>query len=391
MKRNPQSRLGLWAALVLLCGFGLGAGVRPPGLADVTGIRTYAHPEFVRVVVDLSREVPYETHMLKDGRFYIDIQETWIEKTHRTPVPLGTGRGLRRIRGGQNTLRRARVVMELDGPYRRSRTFHLADPYRIVTDLYLRAARSSPRAGGSAAAIPARPGFDSRPVRRVVIDPGHGGKDPGATGARGTREKDVVLRVARGVRERLRDAGLEAHLTRDSDVYLSLEERTARANQLDADVFVSIHANASRNRKTRGIETYLLDTRYDRQTARLAARENGTTVERLDEVQRILASLKLGYRERFAAPLARQVQGKLYRTLKREHPAARDLGVKHGPFLVLFLSDMPSILVETGFLSNRSEEQWLRNRKVLDTMAEGIAAGILAYRDDHGRRLVAGR
>ena len=224
-----------------------------------------------------------------------------------------------------------------------------------------------------------------------MIDPGHGGKDPGAIGRRGTREKDVVLRLSRLVQKRLRAEGLKAYLTRDSDVYLSLEERTARANQLDADLFVSIHANASRNRKSRGFETYLLDTRYDQQTARVAARENGTTVEQLNDVQKILASLRLGYNERYAARLAEEVQGALYRTVKKKHRSARNLGVKRGPFLVLFLADMPAVLVEAGFLSNSAEEKWLRDKNQLQVLAEGIAAGILAYRDDHERRMVARR
>ena len=391
MRANRVSRRVLWPALILLGCISLGAGVRPPGLADVRDVRTFPHRDFVRVVVEVSREVPYQAHMLKDGRLYIDIEETWIGKSHRDPVTLEAGQGIRRVRGGQNTLRRARVVMDLDGPYHRNRTYSLPDPFRIVTDLYPGEARTRSEQEDPTAPVQSRSEFDSRPVRRVVIDPGHGGKDPGAIGTRGTREKDVVLHVARRVRDRLRASGLEAHLTRDSDVFLSLEARTARANQLDADVFVSIHANASRNRRTRGLETYLLDRRYDGQTARVAARENGTTVERLNDAQRILASVRLGYNERFAVPLARQVHRTLYQTLKRQHREARDLGVKRGPFLVLFMADMPAILVETGFLSNRSEEKWLRDREVLDTIAEGIAAGILAYREDHGRRLVAGR
>lgn len=391
MRQKRHSRPRPWSALILLGCIGLGAGVRPPGLADVTDLRGYPHPGFVRVVIELSRAVPYQVHMLKDGRLYIDIEETWIGKQHREPVTFAAGQGLRRVRAGQNTLRRARVVMDLDGPYRRHRTYSFPDPFRIVTDLY--PDETGAPAEGKHSSAPPRSSseFDSRPVRRVVIDPGHGGKDPGAIGTRGTREKDVVLRVALRVRDRLRAAGLETHLTRDSDRYLSLEERTARANQLDADVFVSIHANASPNRKTRGLETYLLDTRYDGHTARVAARENGTTIEGLNETQRILASLRFGYNERYAARLAHEVHDSLYRSLVRKHRTARDLGVKHGPFLVLFMTDMPSILIETGFLSNRSEEKWLRNRDVLDTMAEGIAAGILAYRDDHGRRRVAGR
>ena len=180
-------------------------------------------------------------------------------------------------------------------------------------------------------------------------------------------------------------------LTRDRDVYLTLEERTQLANLWDGDLFVSIHANAAPKRSSHGVETYLLDTRYSRQTARVAARENGTTVDRLSEVQQILASLRLGYTERYAARAAQKVQVSLLRSLNRKYGGTQDLGVKRGPFLVLFEAKMPAILVEVGFVTNRSEAKRMRSRAFPRVAAQGIAGGILAYRDEHARRLVAGR
>ncbi len=197
--------------------------------------------------------------------------------------------------------------------------------------------------------------------------------------------------MARLLRDRLRQAGFEVIMTRKRDEYLSLEERTALANRHKGDLFVSIHANASPNRRTTGVETYLLDTRYDRQTARVAARENGTTIDQLSELQRILASLRLGYHERYAARLARQTHQSLLESLRGSYRKTNDLGVKHGPFLVLFMADMPAILVEVGFVSNRGEAQRLSSSAFAKAAAVGLANGIVRYRNEHARRLVAGR
>jgi N-acetylmuramoyl-L-alanine amidase len=361
----------------------LGAGSRPGGLGDVTEVRVWEHPEYTRVVIQLSRPAVYEAHVLEDpARLYLDIDEVWVEGAPTEPQePDGP---VVRVRAGQNSLRRARVVLELDYLGRERRTFHLHDPFRIVTDVF------HDRSPGARAPTKAR-SFDSRPVHKVVIDPGHGGKDPGARGRKGLREKDLVLRVGRALRKQLTAKGLEVVMTRDDDTFLELEERTAIANRAGADVFVSIHANAAPNRRSNGVETYLLDTRYDSQTARVAARENGTTVDQLDDLQKILASLRLGYNERFAAPLASNAHDALVGRLRRSYKGTQDLGVKRGPFLVLFTANMPAILVEIGFVSNGSEAKRMRTQAFADAAAEGISKGILAYRDEHARRLLAGR
>ena len=379
MSRTRRAVL-LGAVLLLV----VGAGKRPPGLGDVTDIRVFDHPTHTRVVVELSRSASYRTGVLENpSRLFIDIDETWIEAPLRAPQESSEDAPLQQVRAGQNTLRRARIVLDLNERMAWHRTFQLENPFRIVTDVYLSKGDSE---GGSA------PGnFDRRPVRRVVIDPGHGGKDPGARASGGVLEKDVVLRIGRDLRDGLKRAGFEVFMTRDKDLYLTLEERAARANARAADLFVSIHANASRNRKTHGVETYLLDTRYDRQTARVAARENGTTIDQLSELQKILASLRLGYNERFAARLAQDIHQSLVSSLRGSYQTTLDLGVKRGPFLVLFMADMPAILVEVGFLSNRAEARRMKSKTFASMAAAGIADGILRYRDDHARRLVAGR
>ena len=380
----------VFAALVLLV-LATGAGERPPGLGDVKEVRVYEHANHTRVVIELSREAEWHTGFVADPpRYYVDIEDTWIEEEVREARELSRLKVVRGVRGGQNTLRKARVVVELDRPGRVRETFVVrTPPYRIVTDIHH---DSGPVAAQGAPGVGAGPaGFDRRPVRRVVIDPGHGGKDPGATGRGGLKEKDVVLRVSRELAKQLRAEGLEVYLTREKDTYVALEQRTILANRWQGDLFVSIHANASRNRSSHGVETYLLDTRYDRNTARLAARENGTTVAQLNDLQHILASLRLSYSERYAAPLAEKVHTRLMRSLRKQYGSTRDLGVKRGPFLVLFQADMPAILVELGFVSHKSESSRLRKRSFPKVAARGIAEGILRYRDNHARSIVAGR
>jgi N-acetylmuramoyl-L-alanine amidase len=375
----------------LLLVFGLGAGKRPPGLGDVKLIRVYEDERHTRVVIELSRPAEWHTGFVADPpRYYVDIEDTWIEPEAREPRALSDLEVVRAVRGGQNTLTRARVVVELDRPGRLRDTFEVRspDPFRIVTDIHHGEHLPMPRVEAHRGR---RDAFDSRPVRTVVIDPGHGGKDPGAIGSGGLLEKDVVLRVSRALADRLRKEGLKVYLTRDSDKFIPLEQRTVDANRWKADLFVSIHANASRNRRSHGVETYLLDTRYDRNTARVAARENGTTVAELNQLQHILASLRLSNNERYASPLAEKVHTTLMGSLRKSFGETRDLGVKRGPFLVLFQADMPAILVEIGFVTNRTEARRLRRRNFPRVVAEGIAKGILDYRDRHARSIVAGR
>lgn len=384
--RRARSLLGLGLLLV----FAVGAGTRPPGLGDVKEIRVYEDANHTRVVIELSRPADWHTGFVADPpRYYVDIEDTWIESEAREPRALSNLEVVRSVRGGQNTLTKARVVVELDRPGRLRESFEVRspDPFRIVTDIHHGDTHPQPEVASG----PRSDAFDRRPVRRVVIDPGHGGKDPGAIGAGGLREKDVVLRVSRALAERLRKEGLEVHLTRDADEFVELEERTLIANRWRGDLFVSIHANASRNRHSNGVETYLLDTRYDRNTARVAARENGTTVAELNDLQHILASLRLSYSERYAAPLAEKVHTALMGGLRKQFGSTRDLGVKRGPFLVLFQADMPAILVEIGFVTNKTEARRLRKREFPDVVAKGIAEGVLRYRDNHARSLVAGR
>jgi N-acetylmuramoyl-L-alanine amidase len=423
--------LGVVTALLLALG-SLGAGVRPAGLDDVKSISVVDEPGVTRVVVELSAKAKFETHELQNPqRLYIDVDGTWLEGPIGAPQPGGVGSPLRVARGGQNTLTRSRIVLELVRSEVTPKIYTLERPYRIVAELpnSIRAAEpkaapapSGPKTDVAAAgprvtpkakpmpapapavtpeptvtAVPApalepQPDWDERSVRRIAIDAGHGGKDPGAmSAAQKMREANLVLAIARELRRELVVRGFEVVMTRDDDVFLPLGERTDIANRRDVDLFLSIHANAAKSKKLAGVETYLLDTRYDKQTARVAARENGTTVKELSGLHMLLASLKLGNNERYAARYANLVQSSLIRRLRRSYSDTIDLGVKRGPFLVLFQADMPAILVEVGFVSNAAEGKRMVTRDFARASAEGIADGVSAYREQQERRIFARR
>lgn len=222
-------------------------------------------------------------------------------------------------------------------------------------------------------------------MRRVVIDPGHGGRDTGAIGPHGLREKDVALAIARVLADRLRAFGFGVVLTRKDDSYVSLDERTRIANQARADLFVSVHCNAARRRALSGVETWTLNVASDRYATRLATFENADAERTVSDLRLILADLATRANASDARDLADSVQGALIRNLRAGAGKVQDHGVKHALFYVLLGAHMPAILVETGFISNPSEEARLRTRKYQASTAEGIARGMKEFVDGRQR------
>lgn len=386
----------LLTALLAVAAAGLLGVERPPGLGDVVEVRHWSYEDYTRVVVELSRPVETELHRLppdprarRPERLYLDLPGIWVGHRYREPIPVGDGL-LRDVRVGQNTLHRTRVVIDLSR-YARHRVFRLSSPHRVVVDVFGEPARRPERRrpGGGAPAPDALP-VDLRAVQTVVVDAGHGGDDPGAVGVGGVREKDVTLGIARELARRLEDRGFRVVMTRTDDRTLDLEERTARAEGAGGDVFVSIHANAAPRRSAHGIETYYLDRGHERHTLRVAARENGVPPGELDELQRTVAGLRVGEMSQHSAHLARAVHERLLSGVRADVGGTRDLGVKQGPFHVLFLANMPSILVETGFLTHRREARRLRSRYYQAVVAEHVARGLSRYRAEHGGLTVAG-
>jgi N-acetylmuramoyl-L-alanine amidase len=218
-------------------------------------------------------------------------------------------------------------------------------------------------------------------VRRVVIDPGHGGKDYGAPGyLKGVHEKEVVLRISKMLKQMIRDQiKCDVVLTRDSDKYLSLEERTAMANTHNADLFISVHTNASRDRRAHGIETYILNLATDDEAIRVAAMENATSARNISDLDTILTDLMNNAKVSESTRLGSYVQQSMNARLKKKYKHIRSKGLKQAPFYVLLGAEMPSILIETAFISNSRECRRLVDKKYLKHMCQGIVDGIERY------------
>jgi N-acetylmuramoyl-L-alanine amidase len=292
------------------------------------------------------------------------------------------------VRLRQNTPSTSRLVVDLDR-YGRHNYFTLRSPDRVVIDVYGDAKKKSNSARRQSAADPpgnSRLSMGSRRLTTVVIDPGHGGRDPGAVGIGGVHEKDVNLKLARLLAKRLLARSFEVVLTRNDDRFLDLEERTAIAESARGDIFISIHSNASDNRRLRGIEIYYLDQEDDRHNLEVAARENGVEPDQVDTLQQTLARLRVAEASQHSRTLATYVHGDLTHGLSQTYGKVPDLGVKTAPFYVLFMSSMPAILVETGFLTNPADAKLLANDRYLDVMAAQIAAGLGHYRNRAPRR-----
>ncbi|TMA36615.1 MAG: N-acetylmuramoyl-L-alanine amidase [Deltaproteobacteria bacterium] len=358
---------------------------RPPNLLDVKDLRHWSYPDYTRVVLELSGEVALRnTPQLlpaagdRPQRLYIDLDGVWVGTNYASGVPVGDGL-LRGVRIGQNTERAVRVVLDLQN-YSRHRVLMLTHPDRLVIDVYgSRMEAGAPEHLAGPVNEPRLPA-DLRIPQTIVLDPGHGGNDPGAIGVGGLREKDVTLRLALALKPRLEARGFQVVMTRNGDRTLSLEERTAIAEGSRGDVFVSLHANAAPRRSLNGIETYYPDANHERHTLRVAALENGVARSQLNELQRTLAKLRVGEVSPQSRRLAEHLQQELVTGLPREYLPVNDLGVKKGPFYVLFLPSMPSVLVESGFVTHAEEARRLRDDRYVAALAEQIAQGLSDYR-----------
>lgn len=374
-----RHRLAVLCTSLLL----LPASVSPafPASSTVTGIRYWSSTTYTRVVIDLDREARYEADFLPvdpqlhlPPRIFLDIFGAGIEdEILRKPVEVKDGL-LRDVRAGRNRQEVVRVVLDLE---RESgyRVFDLSDPARIIVDIDAKGGTPPP------AAVQELP----RGRIQVMIDPGHGGKDPGAIGPTGLMEKDIVLTIGRMVREKLSsDARFSVRMTRDTDIFIPLEERTAKANQAGSDIFVSLHINASRNRRAEGISTYVLSRASDREALELAARENGVSVQKLSAVKFIIDDLSTYGRKKESLRLAKSVNDSIVKNVRHRHGPVRNLGLKQAPFYVLVGARMTAVLVETSFISNRREEARLRTRSYLETIADSVVEAIRFYAEKNG-------
>lgn len=342
------------------------------GKIEVKNIRYWSTPDYTRVVIDLSEPVEFsKNRILNPDRLYFDLMNTMIAKEVKTILPVGDGI-LKVVRAGQFKTDTVRVVLDLE-EIADFNAFVLEDPARFVIDVYGKEKVKKPDT------VIAK--------RRIVIDAGHGGHDPGAVGLRGLYEKDVVLDIALKLKKILLADNLnEVFLTRETDVFIPLEERTVIANKKNADFFVSIHANASPRRKAKGIETYLLNWTDDEEAMRVAARENAISLKKMKAMHQrmgvldIIKSDLLRQNKRDeSVKLAHYIQKSMVSTLDNGNKDTLDLGVKQALFYVLFGARMPSVLVEVSFISNPEEEKLLSKDSYRKQIAEAIAEGLNKY------------
>ena len=215
-------------------------------------------------------------------------------------------------------------------------------------------------------------------IGTIVIDPGHGGKDTGAIGCNGLYEKDVVLDIGLKLRAIIKkNFACKVVMTRDRDVFIDLDARPGIAVQNDADLFISIHANASKSPSAHGIETYLLNLTKDRNIMEVADRENFTAAKNMGSLDVILKDLILDSKRDESLKLAHFVQTSLVTDLHKD--GVLNKGVKQGPFLVLYGASMPSILTEVGFITNPEEESHLADPQYREEVAQAIFDGIKEY------------
>jgi N-acetylmuramoyl-L-alanine amidase len=407
-------RRHLGAVLLFAAGLALAAppAAAAPGISD---IRAWTNEIYTRVAIDTGDEVSWQADILRADparglppRIFIDIRGAGIrDDILRKPIEVRNGL-LRQVRAGRFDRDTVRVVIDLE---REStyRVFALPGPFRIIVDIDGEGEIPVPPASttpadppGPVTAVPS-PGDPAQPSAspfvppptpsagsavstrkhrvRVMIDPGHGGKDPGAIGPTGLKEKDVVLAIGRKIREKLLRSGeFDVRMTRDEDVFIPLEERTAMANKGRADIFVSLHINASKNRKAEGFSTYVLSRgASNREDLELAARENGVPIRKLQGVKFIIDDMFTGARKNESLRLAKTVNDAVVRHVSTRYPGAQSLGLKQAPFYVLVGARMTAVLVEASFISNIREESRLRDSSCLDGIADGVVEAIRYY------------
>jgi N-acetylmuramoyl-L-alanine amidase len=382
--------------------FSLGAKAQPDNRTEIINLRYYTHPAFTRIVLDIGRLREYISGELQQpGRIYLDVLQAKLNPIlDGQSYPVKTDY-LSQIVVFQKTPTTARVVVDVDFRKVKSyRTYHLFDPFRIVIDIYPRqggdvpepgAPRGPATAGKPPAGQPVKPpdplpsGYSMARqlglgVRTIVLDPGHGGSDPGCIGKSGLEEKAITLDVSMALKKMLVEkAGLSVILARESDIMVPLESRPVIANQRRADLFISIHVNAHRDRKREGVETFFLNFSPDPAVLELAARENATSSKNIGQMKDIIQKIAQNSKVDESRDLAEKIQRNLLRSLSAANPKVKDLGVRGAPFWVLIGSEMPSVLVEISHLSNAGEEARLKTAKYRELAVQGIYNGIMEY------------
>jgi N-acetylmuramoyl-L-alanine amidase len=343
----------------------------PGRVAEITGIETFSSEESARIVVRVTEPTLFDVGSIEPGRqngagFFVDIAQaryrgatTFEEKGLVSSLRVAS-RGL--DQGSSGT----RLIFELARPAYH-RVFYLPHPFRLIIDLSV---------------DPPERVVRPREIRRVVLDPGHGGHDPGAVSPFGLREKDVTLDIAHRAAPLLaREVGVSTLLTRDVDAYVPLDERAARANAFHADLFLSIHLNSSPDPAARGVMTFVLDSSRDDASSEVAARENASTAAAAAELANSLSGIQSADRRAASLLFAELLQRAAGASLRQVHPDILDHGVQPAGFYVLAGATMPAALFEGSFLSNPVESKRLNSEGYRQRLADAIVNAVRAYKE----------
>lgn len=386
-----------------------GSVVQPPkpappgtGATAISGIRHHSYPDGTRLVLTMSGPAALKYNTLeRPKRLYIDLFQSRLEKALLRDSKVAINDSLlSTARLAQNRSNKARLVLDLKRGVSFD-VFWLSDPIRFVLDIR---ASGAPRPDRTLQALSPQPIEAQAPkaatttaegrhsliralglkLDRVLIDAGHGGHDTGAVGPTGLREKDVVLDISQQLGTLLEERlGTEVIYTRQSDVFVPLEERTRIANEQGVDLMLSIHCNAAPSTKVRGIETYYLSLTSDSWELSVASLENATSSRSIhqlgDLVSKIALEEKIGESREFAT----RVQDRLYAGVAKRS-RIRNRGVRKAPFVVLIGAKMPAALAEIGFISNKTDESLMRKSSFRKEVAEHLFDGIAAYAESLG-------
>ena len=383
---------------------------RTTSTATVNNVRYHPHEKYTRVVLDLTRRVKIKENK-GQRKAIISLTNVRLSKRARQQIK---GQGLpRAIVIAPGDARTVRIVLDLQA-LRTYRVFTLRQPDRVAVDLFYApkapAVAAKPKTGTNKPSKPGRPGQSrvaASPVPSaktpngilVVIDPGHGGRDPGTIGRKGTKEKTIVLQISKYLRDLIQQRHkAKVLLTRSKDMFLDLEDRVKFANKKKLDwcgkdmganveakkksrtcLFISIHVNSHPRKSVKGLEVYHFGKASDPRALQVAARENGMRLESdTPPWQFIITDSLNDHKIKESQTFAEATNDTLVSTLRR-HYKIKDHGVKTAPFYVLRFTTMPSILAEVGFVSNAIEEKRLRTKTFQKKLAEGIYQGIQAY------------
>ena len=394
-------------------------------------------PDGVRVTIDLDSEVAFhQEEVARPRRVFFDLKGVRTVPALQDATLKFDDDVVREIRLGRHPQNTTRIVLDMEGVEGYS-AYPMYGPYRLVIDFKRSATAKTtgaipppvvaslpappPATASNPVPVPpprvAQPLPDPEPVKmpllskqtvapavlppaapaansngkfslsrqlglgvsRIVIDAGHGGHDPGAQ-AFGVNESEVTLDVAARLQKLLaKQPGVEVVMTRDTDVFIPLQERTAIANREGADLFLSIHVNASRNAQARGVETYFLNFAMNPEAEAVAARENAGSGQAMHDLPDIVRAIALNNKINESRDFAETVQRSMIRKLRVRYKATKDLGVKQAPFVVLIGAGMPSVLAEISFVTNRQEGTLLKSAAYRQQIAQALLDAVQSY------------